>query len=268
MEPMSGMNDGGLDDRVARLAARLARNGSRARLQAEAKARLEETYKALSRRLSRDICPADCAKMGRRKLAEIVEATVNGYSVRHAAHPSPIERRTLVTRLIKTLLLRVDAGPRERRRATGDEPRRTSAQSTSTRTKEAQVAVLLKKTVENGATRGEETSAVQLAHMLVRQHGLDIDAFKIALAKVGDPPRYAINIDGFLIPTETVRAADGARASLRAAGPTADETDMPELAWATGRCLASPTGRHRFERYARGTLVFENVYCLHCGIRE
>ena len=122
------------------------------------------------------------------------------------------------------------------------------------RSKHEQVEFLLRKTVENGATPDEEVSAVQLAHMIVRQHGLDMDAFKAALGKIGKPPRYHITGDGFLVPAEP-RAGASAAPGDAAAGP-------PDI------CPVSPTRRHRMEKFMQGTLATGQLYCVHCGLKR
>ena len=121
------------------------------------------------------------------------------------------------------------------------------------KSKEDLVADLLRKTVENGATPGEEVSSVQLAHLLVRQHHLDMDAFKLALGRIGTPPRYEITPDGFLVPA-MLRANPG-RGS---ADTSADPVDG---------CRLSPTGRHRMVPYMRGTFATGALHCVHCGVR-
>lgn len=122
------------------------------------------------------------------------------------------------------------------------------------RSKHEQVEFLLRKTVENGATPGEEVSAVQLAHMIVRQHALDMDQFRAALAKIGRPPRYHITADGFLVPAE---APAGASAAPHHAAP-----EPPDA------CPVSPTRRHRMEKFMQGTLATGQLYCVHCGLKR
>lgn len=61
-----------------------------------------------------------------------------------------------------------------------------------------QVRSLLSKTIEAGATEGEEIAAVQKAFQLIRQHGLDAAEFAF-------PPRFAIDDRGFLVPAESVK---------------------------------------------------------------
>ncbi len=126
------------------------------------------------------------------------------------------------------------------------------------------VANLLRKTIENGATAGEEASAIQLAHMLVRQHGLDMDAFRLALDRIGDPPRYIITRDGFLMPA----AARVAEAPPRRPAQNDDEEQPAQSEPGPEReCSHSPTGRHRMEQHMRGTLPTGASYCIHCGLR-
>lgn len=137
----------------------------------------------------------------------------------------------------------------------------TTARTRAESSKDDQVAHLLRKTIENGATPGEEVSAIQLAHMIVRQHGLDLDAFRAALAKVGDPPRYRITPDGFLVPAGATRAADEAGRAPRDGAGTAQ-------AAVEDFCPESPTGRHRLEKYMRGTVATGLLYCIHCGLRR
>lgn len=151
-----------------------------------------------------------------------------------------------------------------------------------TTSKDRLVADLLRKTIENGATAGEEASAIQLAHMLVRQHGLDIDVFRACLELVGDPPRYVLTQDGFLVPTHLLRAADPAPGPAHGHDqgyghgpgnhPRRRRTDQQHSSQYGGanpqdRCPVSPTGRHRMERYMRGTRATGAMYCLHCGFR-
>jgi len=137
----------------------------------------------------------------------------------------------------------------------------TTARARAESSKDDQVAYLLRKTIENGATPGEEVSAIQLAHMIVRQHGLDLDAFRAALAKVGDPPRYRITHDGFLVPAGPTQTA---------AEPGGASPDGASTAQATveDSCPESPTGRHRMEKYMRGTVATGLLYCIHCGLRR
>src|SRR5579863_3445310 len=136
------------------------------------------------------------------------------------------------------------------------------------RTRDDQVGHLMRKTVENGATPGEEASAIQLAHMIVRQNGLDLDAFKAALAKIGNPPRYAITQDGFLVPVESRSGeAPGSRPRRRAGPDDLRGEAGAGPATADGPCRDSPTGLHRMERHMRGTVATGVMYCLHCGFR-
>ena len=127
------------------------------------------------------------------------------------------------------------------------------------------VADLLEKTVENGATAEEEKSAVQLAYLLTRQHGLDVEQFKLALANVGKPPRYLLTRDGFLVPAATLRppAWDGVERRRRA-------WDGPDRRHAapTLECPSSPTGQHRMVPMMQGTFRTGVESCLHCGTRK
>jgi hypothetical protein len=146
----------------------------------------------------------------------------------------------------------------------------TTERIRTARVKDEQVGHLMRKTVENGATPGEEVSAIQLAHMIVRQRGLDLDAFKAALAKIGDPPRYAITEDGFLVPAEAGRTkeAQGPGPHRRGDSDALHKGAGGGQAAADEACRASPTGFHRMEKYMRGTLATGVLYCLHCGIRR
>jgi hypothetical protein len=78
------------------------------------------------------------------------------------------------------------------------------------KTKQDQVNDLLAKTVENGCTIEEEKSSVQLAYQLSRQYKDEIDqpGFIAALYGIGDPARYAVTDDGFLVPAEAVRTVE------------------------------------------------------------
>jgi hypothetical protein len=135
------------------------------------------------------------------------------------------------------------------------------------------VAELLEKTVENSATPDEEKSAVQLAYLLTRQHGLDIDQFKLALARIGAPPRYLVTVDGFLVPAATMRppAWDGKDRRHRAwdgndrrRGATSGERRAADAR----ECLESPTGRHRMVPIMQGTFRTGIESCIHCGTRK
>jgi hypothetical protein len=144
------------------------------------------------------------------------------------------------------------------------------ARSRAAKSKDSQVENLLRKTIENGATPGEEVAAVQLAHMVVRQNGLDLDVFKAALAKIGDPPRYVITHDGFLLPVRTLPAANAVGAGrISSRMGSADEEDGPARTnvAADESCLQSPTGLHRMERHMQGTVSTGALYCIHCGFR-
>lgn len=148
----------------------------------------------------------------------------------------------------------------------------TTERIRASNTRDDQVGYLLRKTVENGATPDEEISAVQLAHMIVRQRGLDLDDFKVALAKIGNPPRYAITPDGFLVPVEAVRTAEVHGAGPRGRPDWDDDLRRDvggeQAAVADGPCRLSPTGFHRMETYMRGTVATGVLYCLHCGLRK
>jgi hypothetical protein len=157
-----------------------------------------------------------------------------------------------------------------------DDDRYSTGWRRAGKSKESLVADLLRKTIENGATPSEEVSAVQLAHMLVRQHNLDIDIFRANLSSIGDPPRYLLTSDGFLVPTKVIggtASPAGGHASGQGQGhtygsghPRRRRDDHPQQS-AADRCPISPTGRHRMERYMRGTRATGAMYCLHCGYR-
>jgi hypothetical protein len=132
-------------------------------------------------------------------------------------------------------------------------------------TKDEQVAALLRKTVENGATPSEEVAAIQLAYMMVRQNRLDLDLFKHALSQIGDPPRYIITSDGFLLPVTALAAAAPQADATRQGTVRNEETPRPAPA---RECSHSPTGRHRMEPHYRGTVLTGDVYCIHCGLRR
>lgn len=138
------------------------------------------------------------------------------------------------------------------------------------------VADLLEKTVENGATAGEERSAVQLAYQLTRQHGLDIDNFKLALGRIGAPPRYLLTADGFLLPATALRALpwdgverrhrrwDGSERRRSRDGGGAGAAP----AASTVECPASPSGQHRMTPVMQGTFRTGYESCVHCGTRR
>ncbi|HEX3863762.1 MAG TPA: hypothetical protein VHY35_18935 [Stellaceae bacterium] len=138
------------------------------------------------------------------------------------------------------------------------------------RSKDEQVELLLRKTVENGATPGEEVAAIQLAYLIARQNGIDPAIFKTALEKIGDPPRYMLTADGFLVPTHVTRPAaardTGERRRWTDAHGTRGGAERTQAA-PDRECPVSPTGRHRMERYMRGTFPTGMQYCLHCGLR-
>lgn len=134
--------------------------------------------------------------------------------------------------------------------------------------KDEQVEYLLRKTIENGATAGEEVSAVQLAHMIVRQHGLDMDAFKAALAKIGHPPRYRITEDGFLVRAEAEQPGDAFDATPRREAEEAARQYAGAAQTAVDDCPVSPTRRHRMEKFMQGTLATGQLYCIHCGVKR
>jgi hypothetical protein len=145
----------------------------------------------------------------------------------------------------------------------------------------------MRKTLENGATPSEEASAIQLAHMLVRQHDLDLDVFRACLSMIGEPPRYLLTPDGFLVPTHLLQSAEphldpsrghnygyglGSHGIGHGHGPANHprrrRTDNQQATGSAGDyCPISPTGRHRMERYMRGTRSTGAMYCLHCGYR-
>jgi len=134
------------------------------------------------------------------------------------------------------------------------------------------VADLLEKTIENGATPDEEKSAVQLAHQLTRQHGLDMDYFKLALERVGNPPRYLLTADGFLLPATALRPPQWNGAERRRR--TWDGADRrrssgrAEPAAGSVECRASPTGQHRMQPVMQGTFRTGTESCIHCGTRR
>jgi len=126
---------------------------------------------------------------------------------------------------------------------------------------------LLNRTIENGATPGEEKTAVQLAYQLTRQHHLDIESFKARLRMIGSPQRYMLTGDGFLVPFATVQADaprtwDGRERRRRSHGGA----ESPRQA--AYECPSSPTGQHRWVPFMRGTFPTGIENCVHCGARK
>ena len=131
-----------------------------------------------------------------------------------------------------------------------------------TRSKDEQVADMLNKTVERGATEEEEKSAVQLAYQLVRQYRLDLDEFKASLARIGNPPRYTLTDDGFLMPAAVARP-------IPPDPPKRDDSrPAPSAPPTPGLCPLSPSGRHHMVPFMHGTLMTGVEYCAHCGARR
>ncbi len=133
---------------------------------------------------------------------------------------------------------------------------------------ERRVSALLEKTVENGTTLDEEKSSVQRAYLLTRQHGLDIDVFKVRLSMIGKPQRYLLTQDGFLVPAATVRPPeqpsrpwDGTERRRSTAGSGRAAPDGRE-------CAVSPSGQHRWVPFMRGTFPTGIENCAHCGARK
>ncbi|MBV9826460.1 MAG: hypothetical protein JO001_12445 [Alphaproteobacteria bacterium] len=142
--------------------------------------------------------------------------------------------------------------------------------SSGTARTEAEITLLLRRTQENGATLREELASVQRAYALLRHHELDAAFFRMRLGRIGDPPRYQLTDDGFLVPTVLLEddrdrsdhpdaaTRQGARAHPRGERAGAD---------IDGYCPLSPSGKHRMERYFRGTFATGAIYCIHCGLR-
>lgn len=137
---------------------------------------------------------------------------------------------------------------------------------------------LLEKTIENGCTPDEEKSAIQLAFLLTRQHGLGMDNFRLALERVGKPPRYLITGDGFRMPATAWRSApwdgvdrrrrnwdgnDRRRARGGGGGGGAAHAAADGL-----ECPASPSGKHRMTPVMQGTFRTGYESCIHCGTRR
>ena len=118
------------------------------------------------------------------------------------------------------------------------------------RAKTAEVAALLRRTRDNGATEREEVEAVQMAYAIARTHRLDLDSFRVLLDGIGYPPRYALTESHFLVPADLIAAAHAARGlGLRR------------------ECHQSPTGHHRMVAEMRGTFPTGAQHCVHCGHR-
>ena len=135
------------------------------------------------------------------------------------------------------------------------------------------IEVLLEKTVENGATIGEEKSAIQLAYQLTRQYGFDVDEFQKKLSRVGRPPRYLITGDGFLVPATSLQSPPWDGTERRRRGWDGTERrrfrDGGGAAAAPGpECPASPSGKHRMTPIMQGTFRTGFEGCVHCGTRR
>lgn len=77
------------------------------------------------------------------------------------------------------------------------------------KTNDEKVADLLAKTIEAGCTPDEEASAVRQAELLVRQYGLDVDAFRASVEAIGgDEARYAFSDKGFLMEADAIRTVE------------------------------------------------------------